>query len=61
MLAGYAKVALASILDPSGGLFSDAARPSRRPAPPFGANVALENPGVAWKQLQAHASIFALD
>ena len=33
----------ASILDPSGGLFSDAARPCQRPAPPFGANVALEN------------------
>ena len=43
MLAGYAKVALASILDPSGGLFSDAARPCRQPAPPFGANLALEN------------------
>ena len=27
VLAGYAKVALALILDPSGGLFSDAARP----------------------------------
>ena len=26
-LAGYARVALALILDPSGGLFSDAARP----------------------------------
>ena len=39
----YATVALASILDPSGGLFSDAARPCQRPAPPFGANVALEN------------------
>ena len=24
-------------------LFSDAARPCQRPAPPFGANVALEN------------------
>ena len=44
MLARYATVALASILDPSGGLFSDAARPCQRPAPPpFGANVALEN------------------
>ena len=31
------------ILDPAGGLFSDAARPCQRPAPPFGANVALEN------------------
>ena len=41
MLAGYAAVALALILDPSGGLFSDAARPCQRPAPPFGANVAL--------------------
>ena len=41
--AGYATVALASILDPSGGLFSDVARPCQRPAPPFGANVALEN------------------
>ena len=43
VLVGYAKVALALILDPSGGLFSDAARPCQRPAPPFGANVALEN------------------
>ena len=34
VLAGYATVALASILDPSGGLFSDAARPCQRPAPP---------------------------
>ena len=34
MLARYATVALASILDPSGGLFSDAARPCQRPAPP---------------------------
>ena len=39
VLVGYATVALASILDPSGGLFSDAARPCQRPAPPFGANV----------------------
>ena len=31
VLAGYATVALASILDPSGGLFSDAARPGQRP------------------------------
>ena len=38
-----ASVALALILDPSGGFFSDAARPCQRPAPPFGANVALEN------------------
>ena len=30
---GYAAVALALILDPSGGLFSDAARPCQRPAP----------------------------
>ena len=36
VLAGYAAVALASILDPSGGLFSDAARPCQRPALPFG-------------------------
>ena len=43
VLAGYATVALASILGLSGGLFSDAARPGQRPAPPFGANVALEN------------------
>ena len=43
VLARYATVALASILDPSGGLFSDAARPCQRPAPSFGANVALEN------------------
>ena len=35
MLAGYAAVALALILDPSGGLFSDAARPCQRPAPPL--------------------------
>ena len=36
-LAGAAtpRVALASILDPSGGLFSDAARPCQRPAPPL--------------------------
>ena len=33
VLAGYAAVALALILDPSCGLFSDAARPCRRPAP----------------------------
>ena len=33
VLAGYATVALASILDPSGGLFSDAARPGQRPLP----------------------------
>ena len=31
MLAGYATVVLASILDPSGGLFSDAARPGQCP------------------------------
>ena len=43
VLACYAPVAPASILDPSGGLFSDAARPCQRPAPPCGANVALEN------------------
>ena len=43
VLAGYAAVALALILDTSGGLFSGAARPCQRPAPPFGANVALEN------------------
>ena len=30
VLAGYAAVALALILDPSGGLFSDAARPCHR-------------------------------
>ena len=30
VLAGYAAVALALILDPSGGLFSDAARPCQR-------------------------------
>ena len=30
MLAGYATVALASMLDPSGGLFSDAVRPGQR-------------------------------
>ena len=35
VLAGYAAVALALILDPSGGLFSDAARPYQRPAPPL--------------------------
>ena len=35
VLAGYATVALASILDRSGGLFSDAARPCQRPAPPL--------------------------
>ena len=40
--ARYAAEALASILNPSGGLFSVAARPCQRPAPPFGANVALE-------------------
>ena len=34
VLAGYAAVALALILDLSGGLFSDAARPCQRPAPP---------------------------
>ena len=43
VLAGYAAVALALILGLSGGLFSDAARPCQRPAPPLGANVALEN------------------
>ena len=35
VLAGYAAVALALILDPSGGLFSDAARPCQRAAPPL--------------------------
>ena len=35
VLAGYAAVALALILDISGGLFSDAARPCQRPAPPL--------------------------
>ena len=35
MLAGYATVALASMLDPSGGLFSDAVRPGQRPLPPL--------------------------
>ena len=43
VLARYATVALALILDPSCGLFSDAARLCQRPLPPFGANVALEN------------------
>ena len=44
MLVGYAKVALALILDPSGGLFSAARKvPRSEPAPLFGANVALEN------------------
>ena len=31
MLAGYAAVVLALILDPSGGLFSDASRPGQCP------------------------------
>ena len=35
VLAGYAAVALALILDPSCGLFSDAAQPCRRPAAPL--------------------------
>ena len=35
VLAGYAAVALALILDPSCGLFYDAARPCQRPAPPL--------------------------
>ena len=35
VLAGYAAVALALILGTSGGLFSDAARPCQRPAPPL--------------------------
>ena len=35
MLAGYAAVALALILDPSCDLFSNAARPCQRPAPPL--------------------------
>ena len=35
VLAGYAAVALALILDPSGGLFSDAARPGQSPLPPL--------------------------
>ena len=35
VLAGYAAVALALILETSGGLFSDAARPCQRPAPPL--------------------------
>ena len=35
VLAGYAAVALALILDSSGDLFSDAARPCQRPAPPL--------------------------
>ena len=35
VLAGYATVALALILDPSCGLFSDAARPCQRPALPL--------------------------
>ena len=35
VLAGYAAVALVLILDSSGGLFSDAARPGQRPAPPL--------------------------
>ena len=35
MLAGYAAVALALILDPSCGLFSDVARLCQRPAPPL--------------------------
>ena len=33
VLAGYAAAALALILDPSGGLFSDATRPGQRPFP----------------------------
>ena len=43
VLARHGAVARAWILGLSGGLFSDAARPCQRPAPPFGANVALEN------------------
>ena len=43
VLARYATVAPASILDPSGGLFLAAARPCQRPTSHFGANVALEN------------------
>ena len=35
VLAGYAAVALVLMLDPSCGLFSDAARPCQRPAPPL--------------------------
>ena len=35
VLAGYAAVALALILDTSGGLFSDAARPGQRPFSPL--------------------------
>ena len=35
VLAGYAAVALALILDPSGSRFSDAARPCQRPNPPL--------------------------
>ena len=35
VLAGYAAVALALILGTSSGLFSDAARPCQRPAPPL--------------------------
>ena len=43
VLARYAAVAPTSILSPSGGFFSDAARPGQRPVLLFGANVALEN------------------
>ena len=35
VLAGYAAVALVLMLDPSCGLFSDAARPCQQPAPPL--------------------------
>ena len=43
VLARYATVAPASLLDPSGDFFLAAARPCQRPTSPFGANVALEN------------------
>ena len=43
MLAGYATVALASILDPSVASFPTLHGPVSGPLPPFGANVALEN------------------
>ena len=46
MLAGYAAVALALILDPSGGLFSDATRPSQRPFPYLAQTLALRKSGL---------------
>ena len=61
VLAGYAAVALALILDPSCGLFSDAARPCRRPAPPLWSKRGTRKSGLETKtENEARSALLAL-